>query len=708
MPKLSELIAQSGNASTPKPRLKLSDVQQQSGAYNVASEMSPLDRFGAGYSYGVKRTGQGLSQLMSHAIGGAQAQLDPGFAQNPMLGLPLLAARLAASPERRAQEIGQMDRNIAEEARIFNEGLGKYTSGKAGSITGGVVATGPLAGPGRATTWLGTLGRGAATGGIGAATQPVDDPENFAKQKAAQVGLGALFGGGTAGALRGVQSGLERLLPRNVTAQVVNASQRLFGDKGFAKEGEALAQRTGVTGLSPGAISGNKVQTMGENMARQSIFSRDMAFEADKKVAQQIHDYIGGVMQRVKAGSVAPDEAGKVVQQTVRNGVRALADIRDKQAAKDYGLVRKLIGNGPSPIRPTALADKLQSVVDEYGGVMGKDAETVAGWAGKQLANLEPVANSLDKLLQTRRFFSKAAAGAANIFENVNPGMQRRIAAQMVGAIDDDLARAADKLPGNLGSALKTANANYAALQRNIQAVEASPLGRLVGDDVASELTGAFNTVAPEKVIERIRGLTPSEIGMVRGQLEKWNPDAWAGVKRRVLEDALSTAENAAPSEGANVLALRGNAFINALTRGDKDGGKLKAMFTGAEQKQIADAFNVIKRFGDKTGYNFSGTGPYNEAAGVINALKDWTLKGTASAAGSVLGTRSIARLMLDSQGRQAVMQLARLPPQSRQAQQAAAYIVALVNAPDAAEALTNPEQQPNQRASGQQNPGGY
>lgn len=701
MPKLSELIA--GSAAAPK-RVKLSEVVGQTGAKDVADEMTPLQRFGTSVDYGIERTGQGVQQLGERMLADDRFNTEAfPLPLRMLLGGARAGVRAGTTPEERAARLRSTDAKVAESGRLFDEGLGQFTSGKTGNVVGSVIATAPIGAPGKATTWLQTLGRGGLFGGLGAATQPVEGGDNFATQKATQTGLGALFGAGFAGGLRGLQSVGERLLPRNVTAQAVNASNKVFTDPKFAAEGEALAQRTGVTGLSPGAITGNKVQTMGENMARQSILSRDMAFKADQRTAQQIHDYIGGVIERVRKGSVSADEAGKVVQGTVKNGVSKLAQIRDAQAAKDYGLVRQMIGTGPSPIRPTALADNLQGLVDEFDGVPAQDASKIAGWAKQQISNLEPIANDLNKLLQVRRFWSKASAGAANIFENVNPGLQRKVAAQLVGAIDKDLERASMELPGNLGSALKAANANYSAMQKNIEAIEKSPLGRLLGDDVASEVTGNFNTVAGEKVVERIKGMTPSEVGMVKSQLEKWNPDAWAGVKRRVLEDALSAAEQAAPSEGANVLALRGNAFVNALTRADKDGSKLRAMFSGKEQKEITDAFNVIRRFGDKTGYNFSGTAPMTEAQGLMNSLKDLTFKGAANVAGSAFGARSIARLMLDSNGRSAVMKLARLPPQSRQAQEVAAYITALVAAPEAAEQLNGTEQQPQRRRPGQQ-----
>ncbi len=660
----------------------------------------PQAGFGEGVQHGLYNTGAARAQDMERAMSAQpwESALAGIAASNPIIGPVRNLFQFATSPAQRLQMSNAMRGEVQYRNDQFNRNGGPSLGGKVGDVTGAVIGS-PVPGLGAAGVALKGLQRlataaktGALAGAYGATAQPITEGD-YETQRGQQALVGGTLGAGIGAGMSGALSAAERLLPKNAAASVYNwLSGR--ADPKFVAESERLVNKTGVK-LSPAAISGSKTQTMMENAARQSVFSRDQAFTADQRAAQQIHDYIGRVMNGVRGGSVSADEAGKSVQSAIKSGVNRLAQIRESQAAKDYGVVRQMIGNGPSPIRPIALADKLQGLVDEYGGIPGGDAQKISRWAQGALNDLEPMANDLQKLIRFRSYVSKASKGAANLFDQVNPGENRRVAAQLVGAIESDLERASMELPGNLGSALKAANANYSAVSKSIEAVEKSPLGRLLGDDIASEVTGGFNTVAPEKVIDRIRGMTPSEVGMVRKQLEQWSPDSWSAVKRRVLEDALSAAESAAPSEGANTVALRGNKFITALTQNDKNGAKMRAMFNAKEVADIRDAFATIQRFGDKTGYNHSGTAAQQEVLGVMNSLKEWSLKGAASAGGAVFGSRAVAKLMMDEGGRRAVMQLSRLPPQSRQAAQLAAYISALIAAPEANNAVNGSPQQP-------------
>lgn len=667
---------------------------------NIAQDL------GEGFKAGGLSTIAGLSQLGSETI-----------KANPVLGLSAKAykgLKELGMPESQILEtIGKLikggqgftEATARANQQQYEAGAGKSTAGQIGNVAGQIVASAPVGALGKLAAPLGgvkaAMLAGGLTGAAGAATQPVVDTD-FATGKLSQLGAGAATGAAAGGALYGVGSLAERLLPSNATATVLNTVTGRAARSPFAREGEALAARTGVQ-LTPAAITGGKAHTMAENAARQSVFSRDAAFAADQKVAAQTDAYISRVMQGIQRGRSSTEEVGNMVQNAVKGGVQRLAGAREKMAAKDYGLVRQIIGNGPSPIRPIALADRLQAVVDEFDGVPAKDAAEVAKWARTQMANLEPIANDLNKLLQTRRFWSQASAGKANIFDGVNPGLQRRVAAQMVGAIDDDLARAGDKLGGPVGEALKSANANYRRYSQAIEALERSPLGKLVGDDVADELGGMTRNAIPgEKAWQRLSAMEPSELRLVTKFLDKQNPDALAAIKRRTLEDALDAARMAAPSEGANTVAIRGNTFLNALAKTPRDKEKLSALYNGRELREINDAFDVIRRWGDKTGYNFSGTAAQSEVLGVMNQLKDLTLRGAASVGGAVLGGREIARLMNDSGGRAALLRIKRLPPQSAQARQAAAYIAALM-AGDAA--IGDPEPVPA-GAPGQYQPG--
>lgn len=686
------LVGSSGPPQPP-PGFRLVGAQPRRNALNDLAQ---------GFKAGGLGTVAGLSQL------GAETAKA-----NPVLSLSAKAysaLKDAGMPENQILEtIGKLFTGGTEATAAIGRGLrseyeagaGQSTAGKIGNVAGQIVASAPaglLGKVGAGLTGLrAAVASGTMMGAAGGATQPVLDGD-FASGKLSQVLTGGATGAIAGPLLYGAGKLVENVLPSNVTASLVNAFAGRAAKKPFAKEGEALAQRTGVQ-LSPAAITGSKAQTMAENAARQSIFSRDIAFAADQKVAAQTDEYISRVMQGIRGTQSSTEEVGNMVQNAVKGGVSRLAAAREKAAAQDYGMVRKIIGNGPSPIRPVALADKLQGIVDEYGGVAAKDAAEVTRWAQAQLQNLEPVANDLNKLLQTRRFWSQASAGKANIFDGVNPGMQRRIAAQMVGAIDDDLARAGDKLGGPLGEALKSANARYRQYSQSIDALERSPLGKLVGDDIADELGGMTRNAIPgEKAWQRLRGMEPSELKLVTKFLDRQNPDALAAIKRRTLEDALDAARMAAPSEGANTVAIRGNTFLNSLAKTPRDQEKLRALYNGREMREINDAFDVIRRWGDKTGYGFSGTAGQSEVLGVMNQLKDLTLRGAANAGGTVMGSRAIAKLMNDSGGRAALLKLRRLPPQSAQARQLAAYVSSIV----AADAAVGEPQPVPQGAPGQ------
>ena len=676
--------------------------QRAEGPWQRYQSRSTVQDLSEGFGSGVVSSAIGAAQLGSKVL-----QSTPGaqlaataYTKLKELGMPesqVLEAigGLFRSADAVTEGIGRLSRDK------FESGAGQSTAGKIGNIAGQIAATAPVGMLGKLAAPLGGLkaaaSAGALTGAAGAALQPVLDTE-FGPGKLSQVLAGAATGGVAGGGLYGLGQVVERALPSNALATVLNTTAGSAKRAPFAREGEALANRTGVE-LTPAAITGSKAQTMAENAARQSIFSRDLAFAADQKVAAQTDKYITGILGRIRGASASSDDVGNLVQGAVKNAVAKLGASRDKIAQRDYGLVRQLAGNGPSPIRPIALADRLQSVVDEFDGVAAKDAAEVARWAKGQLANLEPIANDLNKLIQTRRFWSQASAGKANIFDGVNPGLQRRVAAQMVQAIDDDLARAGDKLGGPIGEALKQANANYRRYSQAIDAMERSPLGKLVGDDIADELGGmARNAIPGEKAFARIKGMEPSELGLTVKFLGKQNPGALAAVKRRYLEDALDAARMAAPSEGANTVAIRGNTFINQLARTPRDMEKLRALYSGRELSEINDAFEVIRRWGDKTGYNFSGTAGQSEVFGVMNQLKDLTLRGAASAGGAVFGSREIARLMNSSGGRAALLKIKTLPPQSAKARELAAYIAAVVAGN---ESIDDPEPVPN-GASGQ------
>ncbi|KAK6697107.1 hypothetical protein SNK04_014372 [Fusarium graminearum] len=164
--------------------------------------------------------------------------------------------------------------------------------------------------------------------------------------------------------------------------------------------------------------------------------------------------------------------------------------------------------------------------------------------------------------------------------------------------------------------------------------------------------------------------------------MEKNEPEVWGQYKRMIVEDALAVAETAPASAGANHIPFNAGGFIRALG-GDKVDKieKLKATFDPSEMAEIMDALQAARRMGDKFGANFSGTGPYNEVVqasnGFVDAFKNASLRAAAGTAAPIAGFNKVARMMVDSNGRRALIELSRLPPGSRKANDLAAYLAA-------------------------------
>lgn len=673
--------------------LKLSQVMQP--PYSPTEGMSTMGKLLAGIGQGMTAAGTSAEQIAAHAPWLLAALGNPSALQMP--------AQAQQAADAKATEAAKTD------APLLAEG-----SGQVGSILGGAVATAPLMGlGGGASTILGKVAQGAVQGGLGSAlATPVagvrdaqlsdlitgDKGQDFAAEKLKQLGLGAAFGGAGSGVLGAGGKVLEAMLPSNATAMVLNAVGRKANATPFAQEGEALAQQTGVN-LTPAQISGSKAGTMAENAARQSILSRDLAFEGDRARIGQLSDYFDKTLNGIRASEASPAVAGAQVQAATRNILKGMEDWRSKTAAEDFGKIRALT-KGQAAIQPTETGTLLRSIMEENAGIGTPGGDALANFARKQIQNVSPEARAmaeklgtpeaaqaagltapaqgnLDKIMQLRSYLSKVAGGQAKIS---GENQDRRVAAQLLQSIDNDIENAGSQIGGDLGGMLKQANARYREVSQQIENVKASPLGKILGEDMAGALqSGSFNTIAPETVMQRLSSLKPTELGIVKGLLKQDQPEAWSAFKRGILEDALEKAKQMPASEGAATAVMRPNVLIKNLG----DARRLQAVFEPNELSQIQAGLDVARRLSDKTGYNFSGTAGQNEALGLLNNIKEGGVKAGMSVAGMALGSRALARLMTDSNGRAALMQLQRLPAGSAKARQLTAYISSLLGTQD-------------------------
>lgn len=638
--------------------------------YRATDGMNTAERVLAGVGRGATEIGQGIKQLGLHA--------------GEKVGL--------ADPE----TVEAYDDYVREEQRIYGQDLGQTTSGKVGALAGNIAATaipgglavkGASAIPGVARAALPLLSRspqvaraaahGGAAGGLGAGTLPAVG-EDYWSEKGDQVALGGGVGALTGGLLKGIGQGAEAVLPQNLSARVLNAFGRKAQDTDFAKAGDELVRHTGIE-LSPAARTGSKMLQHAESAARQSHWAADSVRTYDRKVANQVVERINKTLDDISPNGASTEAVGDHIRGTVRNAVKQIADKRDELAQKEYGAIRELVRGRPI-LQPTNLQGELRSILEEFDGVQAADAKRVVSWANEAMKNIGQNAD-VGKAIQNRRFWSNASKGVGNLFKDASPGLQRRIAARVTRAMEKDLDASAEALGGEVGAMLRQANANYRRAMQSIEYVQNSPLGRLMGEEFTDALQSgnAFNRIPPEQVVQRLTRLHPSEIHVVKKILQDQSPDAWQMVKRRVIEDALEESMQAAPSYGADTLAIQGNKFVNALARRNVDAKRLQAMLSQSELDELNYVFEAIKRWGDRTGSNPSGTAAMSQ---FFTALRGVGAKAAASTAGEALSLRNIAKAMNNPTARRQIIELTRLPDMTR-GRRAAAYVNAIMQAKD-------------------------
>lgn len=462
----------------------------------------------------------------------------------------------------------------------------------------------------------------------------------------------------------------------------------------FAREGERLANATGID-LTLGQRTGNKFALAMENTARQYAPLADRVQDIDVKIANQAVKRVEEIADSISKSKSSPETLGGYIQNTVKGAALKLDEVRDSQAAKDYGVVRELAGNRPV-IRMDNLAAELRSIIDENKNVVGADAQKVVAQAEAALNKIVGVVspakapgaivaesgeailpgqaaargvveNTITEAMKSRRFYGKAARGQANVFEDIAQDMNRTIAARMFSAINKDFDESALNAGGELRKALDAANNNYKKVSQSIEYLEKSALGKMVGEDVAdAALSGArANTVAGEAVVKKLMSAHPSTRKAAIDILEQWNPQLAKDARAFVLRDALDKGMSIPPSsKGATQIPISFNKFIAAL-QGEKVGfdKQLKSYgFTDADVRDIKDTVSAMMRAGDRTGFNFSQTNVQGQAMEVAEAVGRGAigdvrgaLAKTLSIGGKYIGLNKFVDAMASQEGRRAI-----------------------------------------------------
>lgn len=509
--------------------------------------------------------------------------------------------------------------------------------------------------------------------------------ENQGMQTAAAAASAAASGGAreadlspaiqtAAGLAAGVGVPMAVSAARNAVPNMLAKSIQKSENTPFAKEGERLAKETGID-LPLGPRSGNKMVLGLENAARQYGATADRVQDIDVRIANQAITRVNKLADDISTSKTDPQQLGTQIEDTVKSAAQRIDAIRNRVADRDYGRVRALAGDKPV-IGLTNFENELKTIISQNENVVGADAQKVVAQARAALEKVQgTMGNTIDEALKTRRFYGQAAKGAANVFDDVSPNMNRNLAARLFGAVSKDFEQASEQVAPGLKKALDTANGNFKKFSQSLEFLEKSALGKLVGDDLAdAAISGkTVSTTSGESIIKKINSLDPSTRKTSVDILQRWNPNLVGDLKANFLRNALDEGMAIPPSEkGASQIPLSFNRFISALGS-QKVGFEKNLSSYGFSKKEISDIKDTavaMMRAGDKTGYNYSNTNVQNSNMEIASEIGKATASGLVWGGGSALrqigsgfmhiagkrvGMNKIADAMATEEGRKAL-----------------------------------------------------
>lgn len=653
---------------------------------------------------GLKHLGQGAYRgAESIAQGGAQLAM-----RNPYLLGGGAFAESMGQPDPFAYIRQSVDDQATASAQAFDATpAGQSFMGQVGRFGAEVATTAPLAIaslPAKGAALPNFLLRSGLAGAEGAAMQPVLDGE-YAPGKLSQLITGGAAGTGSAAVGRGLLSIFERIgYSPNALAQVANVANQRANRGAFARQGEDLAQRTGVR-LTPGQVSGSRVQTGLENMSRQSIFSADIAAAADARLADDAINYINRTMDRISKDPGGAASVGESIQLAAKASVGKVLARRDEVAHQQFGPIERALG-GRKFVDYQNTRRTLDDLIGEYQGVATPEADRIVAQATAMRDRLAGQ-HSLSDFQRQRGYYGRASQGEGSVFDEVDRTINQRVARRLYASMSDDLDASAARLDssvgagivpadyfrgqaqaaGGLGPALREANANYRRFSQLAEGVRSHPIARLFGRDIKVDGEDWFNQMPPEAVVNRLGSMQPSEVRLVRQYMEGADPEAWQRYKRLLVQNALDAAQTLPASYGSRQVPFNAATFLRTLG-GDKPAKmkQLNELFSAEEMSEIDDAFEVARRLGDRFGSNPSGTGPYNEVQSFLQSVRQRSVEALASTGGEALGLRKVANVMLHADGRRALIELSRLPPGSRQAASLTGFLAGVIAGKDTVE----------------------
>jgi hypothetical protein len=676
---------------------------------------------------------EGIPAGIGAAIGGTAGSIVPGAGTAGGVALGNAAGSVVGSAIR--QGVGALlegDENLTPQDRAIAAGanvVGGLVGEGAGRVGSRLLQTAARPGQkllGRAAAREAVSGAGVAETRA-AADASAQTVATEAQQEAARAAAAK------AAADTGAPSAQATADAAKAAAQAANA--RTVSGKAAATETERLGQQTGID-FTPGQLTGGREQISLERTIASQPGGMNEFAAGDLKRAKQLGNYVDKTVAATAGDNVGANEAASRAGTAYNAFAKKMLQARSAAADKSFAQVTKVVGDKPvMPMNHTEAAVK--KVIKDYESVFGTDAadairsklmarlESARARFGRDpdalKATVEPNAKALPNgqralpqnagestalvrpgdvagnvvdaktvpppsgslLVPMKAFqrelsiFSKAAQGEGALIDGLDRGLDKKISRDIYGALQRDLADAADGAVSgahpelaNAAGALQDARAHYAEMTRAIEGQKNKILTK------AAQLVDENGD--PETIIPKIASgntYSTQRIQKTFAVLNRIDPVAARQMRGAVLEEML---KKTAPA-GADFFGREGVPYSpkKFATQMGRELPRLKAIFHGDDEGFAAmqKAIQAAKVLGDD---NNMGMGNSRTAAvqmfqglfqaamtigpKVISQSPGRTIREAATAVGTKMNAAEFARVFNSPEATKVYLGLAKQP----------------------------------------------
>lgn len=430
----------------------------------------------------------------------------------------------------------------------------------------------------------------------------------------------------------------------------------------YAKIGREASEKTGID-LSVAQTTGKTTDELLEASLANSLYVGEKFTKFSQAQSQQAYNHLRALSDDLVRGGVDPTVVGSKLITNLDDGIKALNNARKAQWASDISNLKSIAGEG----RIFGI-DPFKSKVTEWIGKLDipggpPEARKLASELKdvlKDLSNYKTV--SADHMIGLMSNWSgKSIAGAGDV------GLQQKVAAELMGALDQSLDNVLVPLSDNAATALRTARENYKFGSEAIRQARNLPLAKLKMTD-------------PDTALDMLFRMKRTTVSNHLDLIAKADPNFAKEIKAAFLERSIqesarkSIGKETMIQAGGEVSAFSKKKWLNfVLGKGDF----WKASFSPQEAGDIGYTITALQRATENDFMKGSRTSPLRIAYDHLKSRFTITglPKAIAESGTLYVNERALADMLLDSGGRNAIRAVAMAPGMTSKVVQSLQYI---------------------------------